>query len=89
MSRQHVATDAIEGKRGSCVFTLGSMYGFLDGTMGWDASRVSAAIPSGVGFLGAASIWKGTKSSGSGADAFTVPPPYQCSISASAHSVLR
>lgn len=58
---------------GSCVFTLGSMYAFLDGTMGWDASRVSAAIPSGVGFLGAASIWKGTKSSGSGADASTVP----------------
>ena len=29
--------------------------------MGWDSSRVSAAIPSGVGFLGAASIWKGTK----------------------------
>ena len=51
---------------GSCVFTLGSMYAFIDGTMGWDASRVSAAIPSGVGFLGAASIWKGTK--GTGAD---------------------
>ena len=51
---------------GSCVFTLGSMYAFVDGTMGWDASRVSAAVPSGVGFLGAASIWKRTKSSGSG-----------------------
>ena len=49
---------------GSCAFTLGSMYAFVDGTMGWDASRVSAAIPSGVGFLGAASIWKGTKSYG-------------------------
>mmetsp|Transcript_433 Transcript_433/g.810 ORF Transcript_433/g.810 Transcript_433/m.810 type:complete len:320 (-) Transcript_433:252-1211(-) len=46
---------------GSCVFTIGSMFAFLDGSMGWDASRVSAAIPSGVGFLGAASIWKGTK----------------------------
>lgn len=46
---------------GSCAFTLASSYAFLDGTMGWDASRVSAAIPSGVGFLGAASIWKGTK----------------------------
>lgn len=51
---------------GSCVFTLGSMFAFIDGTMGWDASRVSAAIPSGVGFLGAASIWKGTKSSDDG-----------------------
>jgi len=50
---------------GSCVFTLGSMFAFVDGTMGWDASRVSAAIPSGVGFLGAASIWKGTKGTGS------------------------
>uniref|UniRef100_A0A7S0INH0 MgtC/SapB/SrpB/YhiD N-terminal domain-containing protein n=1 Tax=Calcidiscus leptoporus TaxID=127549 RepID=A0A7S0INH0_9EUKA len=48
---------------GACVFTLGSMFAFVDGTMGWDASRVSAAIPSGVGFLGAASIWKGTKKS--------------------------
>ena len=50
---------------GSCVFTLGSMFAFIDGTMGWDASRVSAAIPS-AGFLGAASIWKGTKSSDDG-----------------------
>ena len=45
---------------GSCVFTLGSLFAFIDGPMAWDASRVSAAIPSGVGFLGAASIWKGT-----------------------------
>jgi len=58
---------------GSCVFTIGSIYAFLDGTMGWDASRVSAAIPSGVGFLGAASIWKGTKSSGTGDQMTTVP----------------
>lgn len=28
--------------------------------MAWDASRVSAAIPTGVGFLGAGLIWKGT-----------------------------
>jgi len=46
---------------GACVFTFNSMFAFVDGTMGWDASRVSAAIPSGVGFLGAASIWKGTQ----------------------------
>ncbi|KAG8457651.1 hypothetical protein KFE25_002315 [Diacronema lutheri] len=45
---------------GSCVFTVDSTFAFWDGPMGWDASRVSAAIPSGVGFLGAASIWKGT-----------------------------
>ena len=32
---------------GACVFTIDSMFAFLDGTMGWDASRVSAAIPSG------------------------------------------
>jgi uncharacterized membrane protein YhiD involved in acid resistance len=49
---------------GACVFTLGSIWAFVDGTMGWDASRVSAAIPSGVGFLGAAAIWKGTKGQG-------------------------
>lgn len=47
---------------GSCVFTVDSTFAFWDGPMGWDASRVSAAIPSGVGFLGAASIWKGTVS---------------------------
>lgn len=47
---------------GSCVFTIDSTFAFWDGPMGWDASRVSAAIPSGVGFLGAASIWKGTVS---------------------------
>ena len=47
-----------------CVFTFNSMFAFVDGTMGWDASRVSAAIPSGVGFLGAASIWKGTQPKG-------------------------
>jgi len=58
---------------GACVFTIGSIFAFLDGTMGWDSSRVSAAIPSGVGFLGAASIWKGTKSVGVGPDASTVP----------------
>ena len=49
---------------GACVFTIGSIFAFVDGTMGWDSSRVSAAIPSGVGFLGAASIWKGTKTTG-------------------------
>ena len=49
---------------GACVFTIDSMFAFVDGTMGWDASRVSAAIPSGVGFLGAASIWKGTQPKG-------------------------
>eukprot|EP00967_Tisochrysis_lutea_P089754 scaffold127957_cov29-Tisochrysis_lutea.AAC.3 len=34
--------------------------------MSWDASRVAAAVPSGVGFLGAASIWKGTSADGTG-----------------------
>jgi len=44
---------------GSCCFTLCSMMAFRStSTMGWDASRVSAAIPSGVGFLGAGLIWK-------------------------------
>ena len=33
---------------GSASFTLASMYAFQDGPMAWDASRVSAAIPSGA-----------------------------------------
>lgn len=49
---------------GACVFTIASMFAFISGPMAWDSSRVSAAIPSGVGFLGAASIWKGTRTSG-------------------------
>ena len=48
---------------GSCVFTIASLFAFIGGPMTWDSSRVSAAIPSGVGFLGAASIWKGTRPS--------------------------
>eukprot|EP00558_Chaetoceros_sp_UNC1202_P012339 CAMPEP_0197240094 /NCGR_PEP_ID=MMETSP1429-20130617/6452_1 /TAXON_ID=49237 /ORGANISM="Chaetoceros sp., Strain UNC1202" /LENGTH=255 /DNA_ID=CAMNT_0042699671 /DNA_START=52 /DNA_END=819 /DNA_ORIENTATION=+ len=44
---------------GSCFFTMCGMNGFKSSTMTWDAARVSAAIPSGVGFLGAGLIWKG------------------------------
>jgi putative Mg2+ transporter-C (MgtC) family protein len=40
---------------GSALFTICSISAFLTGPMAWDASRVSAAIPSGVGFLG--KIW--------------------------------
>jgi len=43
---------------GSCLFTINSAFAFLNGPMSWDASRVSAAIPSGVGFLGAGLIFK-------------------------------
>eukprot|EP00551_Chaetoceros_affinis_P002776 CAMPEP_0203661796 /NCGR_PEP_ID=MMETSP0088-20131115/59802_1 /ASSEMBLY_ACC=CAM_ASM_001087 /TAXON_ID=426623 /ORGANISM="Chaetoceros affinis, Strain CCMP159" /LENGTH=182 /DNA_ID=CAMNT_0050524489 /DNA_START=646 /DNA_END=1194 /DNA_ORIENTATION=- len=43
---------------GSCLFSICGTFAFLDGPMGWDASRISAAIPSGVGFLGAGIIWK-------------------------------
>lgn len=46
---------------GSAIFTLCSTWGFLTGPQEWDASRISAAIPSGVGFLGAGLIWKGTQ----------------------------
>jgi len=45
---------------GSCFFTISSIMAFKSGTMAWDASRVTAALPSGVGFLGGALIWKGT-----------------------------
>ncbi|CAJ1399692.1 unnamed protein product [Effrenium voratum] len=43
---------------GACIFTIGSMYAFEEGSQTWDASRVSAALPSGVGFLGGALIFK-------------------------------
>jgi len=43
---------------GSCLFTINSAFAFLNGPMEWDASRISAAIPSGVGFLGAGLIFK-------------------------------
>lgn len=43
---------------GSCLFTITSAFAFVDGPMNWDASRISAAIPSGVGFLGAGLIFK-------------------------------
>jgi putative Mg2+ transporter-C (MgtC) family protein len=43
---------------GSCLFTINSAFAFVTGPMSWDASRISAAIPSGVGFLGAGLIFK-------------------------------
>lgn len=43
---------------GACIFTIGSLYAFEAGTQTWDSSRVSAALPSGVGFLGGALIFK-------------------------------
>lgn len=46
---------------GSALFTINSTFGFLSGPMSWDASRVSAAIPSGVGFLGAGLIVKSSE----------------------------
>lgn len=45
---------------GACFFTISSQCAFKSSPMGWDASRVTAAIPSGCGFLGAGLIWKGT-----------------------------
>ena len=49
---------------GACFFTISSILAFRSSTMGWDASRVTAALPSGVGFLGAALIWKGSIGNG-------------------------
>lgn len=37
---------------GSSLFTITSTFAFLTGQNEWDSSRISAAIPSGVGFLG-------------------------------------
>ena len=51
---------------GSCLFTINSSFAFLNGPMGWDASRVAAAIPSGVGFLGAGLIFKKEEKSDTG-----------------------
>lgn len=45
---------------GACLFSICGTFAFIDGPMGWDASRISAAVPSGVGFLGAGIIWKQT-----------------------------
>ena len=45
---------------GSSFFTYCGQLAFRSSTMGSDAARVAAAIPSGVGFLGAGLIWKGT-----------------------------
>ena len=43
---------------GSCLFSICSAYAFAKGPENWDGSRVAAAIPSGVGFLGAGLIYK-------------------------------
>ena len=43
---------------GSSLFTINSAFAFINGPEDWDASRISAAIPSGVGFLGAGLIFK-------------------------------
>jgi uncharacterized membrane protein YhiD involved in acid resistance len=51
---------------GAATFTMGGQFAFRSSTMGWDAARVSAAIPSGVGFLGSALIWK--EATGEGAN---------------------
>lgn len=51
---------------GSCLFTINSAFAFLNGPMEWDASRISAAIPSGVGFLGAGLIFKKEEKSETG-----------------------
>ncbi|KAL7461842.1 hypothetical protein ACHAXS_002239 [Conticribra weissflogii] len=42
----------------SCLFTINSVFAFMIGPFHWDPARVSAAIPSGVGFLGAGLIVK-------------------------------
>mmetsp|Transcript_7840 Transcript_7840/g.10008 ORF Transcript_7840/g.10008 Transcript_7840/m.10008 type:complete len:267 (+) Transcript_7840:353-1153(+) len=49
---------------GSCFFSMCGQIAFRSSTMGWDAARVAAAIPSGVGFLGAGLIWKGSVGGG-------------------------
>jgi len=49
---------------GSCFFTMCGQHAFRSSPQEFDAARVSAAIPSGVGFLGSALIWKHAKGLG-------------------------
>lgn len=63
---ERIMADRLSGIRtmglvslGSCFFSISSQFAYRTSTMDWDASRVSAAIPSGVGFLGAGLIFKG------------------------------
>jgi len=41
-----------------CLFRLGLAFAFWSGLQNWDASRMSATILSGFGFLGAGLIFK-------------------------------
>jgi len=43
---------------GACCFTLCSQFAFKGSPQKWDAARVSAAVPAGVGFIGAGLIFK-------------------------------
>ncbi|KAL3776987.1 hypothetical protein ACHAWO_006341 [Cyclotella atomus] len=45
----------------ACLFTINSIFALEVSPMSWDPARVSAALPSGVGFLGAALIVKDKK----------------------------
>mmetsp|Transcript_25671 Transcript_25671/g.61689 ORF Transcript_25671/g.61689 Transcript_25671/m.61689 type:complete len:277 (+) Transcript_25671:74-904(+) len=56
----------------SALFTVNSTFVFMAGPMHWDPARVSAAIPSGVGFLGAGLIVKDIYKDDYGEDNFTV-----------------
>jgi uncharacterized membrane protein YhiD involved in acid resistance len=49
---------------GSCFFTMCGQHAFRSSPQEFDAARVSAAIPSGVGFLGSALIWKHANAQG-------------------------
>lgn len=53
---------------GSCFFSMCGQLAFKSSTMGWDAARVAAAVPSGVGFLGAGLIWKGSTTASQNVD---------------------
>uniref|UniRef100_A0A7S3EEB2 MgtC/SapB/SrpB/YhiD N-terminal domain-containing protein n=1 Tax=Rhodosorus marinus TaxID=101924 RepID=A0A7S3EEB2_9RHOD len=50
---------------GACCFTISSMFCFESSSSSFDTARVSAAIVSGVGFLGSAMIWKEANRGGS------------------------
>ena len=56
----------------AALFTLNSTFVFMEGPMHWDPARVSAAVPSGVGFLGAGLMVKDVYKELDGSPALTI-----------------
>ena len=57
---------------GSAAFTLVSIYGFVDQGLPRDPARVAAQIVTGIGFLGAGTIWRTSSTVGGLTTAATI-----------------